>query len=115
MRLAARNFQILRNNRFIISTFSAFKAQQLMDGNHSVDLNAKMWDLGQLAPYFHLHPELTHRYSPLQAKDAVEERVLRRTAMQDEDTAQHVEVEVILMQIAQQPGLEERGPSFLER
>lgn len=57
---------------------------------------------------------MSHRYSPLQAKDAVEECVLRCTAMQDEDTAQHVEVEVILMQIAQQPGLEEGGPSFLE-
>lgn len=60
-----------------------------------------MWDIyGQLLPYLHLGPQLTHRYSPLQAKDAVEECVLRRTAMQDEDTAQHVEVEVILMQIA---------------
>lgn len=64
-------------------------------------LNAKMWDLyGQLLPYLHLRPEVTHRYSPLQAKDAIEECVLRRTAMQDKDATQHVEVEVILMQIA---------------
>lgn len=74
-----------------------------------------MWDLcGQLLPYLHLRPQLSHGHSPLQAKDAVEECVLWRPAMQDKDTAQHVEVEVILMQIAQQPGLEEGGPSLLE-
>lgn len=74
-----------------------------------------MWDrYGQLLPYLHSHPQITHRYSPVQAKDAVEECVLWCTAMQDEDAAQHVEVEVILMQRAQQPGLEEGGPSFLE-
>lgn len=34
--------------------------------------------------------------------------------MQDKDAAQHVEVEVVLVQIAKQPGLEEGGPSLLE-
>lgn len=61
-----------------------------------------------------MRPQLTHRCSPLQAEDAVEVRVPGRTAMQDEDAAQHVEVEVVLMQIAKQPGLEEGGPSLLE-
>lgn len=64
-------------------------------------LNAKVWDLfGQLLPCLHLPPQAPRGYSPLQAKDAVEECVLRRLAMQDEDAAQHVEVEVVLVQIA---------------
>lgn len=65
-------------------------------------------------PNLHLDPRIPQRRSPVQAKDAVEECLLRRTAVQDEDAAQHVEVEVVLVQIAQQPGLEEGRPSFLE-
>lgn len=48
-----------------------------------------------------------HSHSPLQAEDAVEECVLWRVTRQGKHTAQHVEVEVILRQRAQQPGLEE--------
>lgn len=67
-----------------------------------------------LLPHLHLHPQITRWYSPLQAKDAVEECVLSRTAVHDEDAAQYVEVKVVLVQVAEQPGLEEGCPSFLE-
>lgn len=53
-------------------------------------------------------------HSPLQAEDAVEERVLWGEAVHNEHAAQHVKVEVVLGQRAGQPGFEEGRPTFLQ-
>lgn len=54
------------------------------------------------------------RLSPLQAKHSKQDAALGFSGLQDEDAAQNVEVQLVLWDGAEQPGLEEGGPLPLQ-